>query len=79
MGLRSVLLRIGDRAGIKVTPHALRRTFATLSLRAGMNLIQLQALLGHSSIDMTRRYVELLDEDLLEAHKEHRPVDMYIN
>ena len=38
-GLRSVLLRIGKRAGIHITRHTLRRTFATLSLRAGMNLI----------------------------------------
>ncbi len=77
-GLRSALLRVGERAGVKVTPHALRRTFATLSLRAGMNILQLQALLGHSSLDMTRQYIELLDEDLLEAHKEHGPIDMFI-
>ena len=78
MGLRSALLRIAERAGIKVTPHALRRTFATLSLRAGMNLLQLQALLGHSSLDMTKRYIELLDEDLLEAHNQHGPIDNFL-
>lgn len=44
-----------------------------------MNLIQLQALLGHSSFDMTRRYIELLDEDLLEAHKEHGLIDKFIS
>jgi len=77
-GLRSALLRVGERASVKFTPHALRRTFATLSLRAGMNLLQLQALLGHSSLDMTRRYVELLDEDLLQAHNLHGPIDNYL-
>lgn len=76
-GLRSALLRIGQRANIHITPHALRRTFATLSLKAGMNLIQLQAILGHSSLEMTRQYIQLLDEDLLEAHQHHGPVDSF--
>jgi integrase/recombinase XerD len=74
-GLRSALLRLSQRANIHVTPHALRRTFATLSLRAGMNLLQLQAILGHSSLDMTRQYVHLIDDDLVEAHKAHGPID----
>lgn len=74
-GLRSCLLRIGKRAGIHVSPHILRRTFATLSLRSGMNPLHLQGLLGHSSLEMTRRYVSMVDNDLLEAHKEYGPVD----
>ena len=74
-GLRSILLRISERAGFHITPHTLRRTFATLSLRAGMNLIQLQAMMGHSSLEMTRKYIQMIDEDLIEAHKEHGPID----
>lgn len=74
-GMRSWVLRIGDRAGIKLSPHALRRTFATLALKAGMNVFQLQGLLGHSSLEMTRRYVAMLDEDLIDAHKKHGPID----
>ncbi len=74
-GLRSLLLRVGERADIQLTPHALRRTFATLSLRAGMNVIQLQGLMGHTTLEMTRRYIELLDEDLVKAHQEHGPID----
>jgi integrase/recombinase XerD len=74
-GMRSWVLRIGNRAGIKLSPHALRRTFATLALKAGMNVFQLQGLLGHSSLEMTRRYVAMLDEDLVDAHKKHGPID----
>ena len=37
-GLRTVYRRLSRRTGIHVTPHAMRRTFAILSLRAGMNL-----------------------------------------
>lgn len=77
-GLRSWMLRISERAGIHISPHALRRTFATLSLRAGMNVIQLQGLLGHSTLEMTRHYIEMLDEDLVKAHKEHGPIDYFI-
>ena len=78
-GLRSLLLRLGERAGVHVSPHALRRTFATMSLRAGMNLLHLQGLLGHSTIEMTRRYVQMLDDDLLEAHRVHGPIDNFLS
>jgi len=78
-GLRSLLLRLGERAGVRVTPHALRRTFATMSLGADMNLLHLQGLLGHSTIEMTRRYVQMLDDDLLEAHREHGPIDYLLH
>lgn len=74
-GLRSALLRIEKRVGIHITPHAFRRTFATLSLRVGMNLILLQAMMGHSSLEMTRKYIQMLDEALVEAHKAHGPVE----
>jgi integrase/recombinase XerD len=74
-GLRSLLLRVGKKAGIHLSPHALRRTFATLSLQNGMDIVSLQTLLGHSSLETTRRYIQWLDADLLEAHRLHSPVD----
>ena len=74
-GLRSLFQRLGARGGVKVSPHTLRRTFATMSLRAGMNVLHLQGLLGHSSLEMTQRYVELLEGDLVEAHRAHGPID----
>jgi integrase/recombinase XerD len=60
---------------VHIAPHALRRTFATLALKAGMNPLHLQGLLGHSSLEMTRRYVQMMDEDLVEAHRMYGPVD----
>lgn len=77
-GMRSMLLRIGKRAGIHLSPHMLRRTFATLSLRAGMNPLHLQGLLGHSSLEMTNHYVQMLDDDLQVAHRAFGPVDNHL-
>jgi site-specific recombinase XerD len=57
--------------GIHVTPHALRRTFALVSLRWGLYLLSLWRFLGHSSVEMTSHYVQVLDSDLLKAHRAH--------
>ena len=43
------------------TLHCLRHTFASELLNAGMRLECLQPLLGHSQIEMTRRYARLTD------------------
>jgi len=77
-GFRQVIRRISEKSGIPFSAHDLRRTFATLSLKAGMNVLHLQSLLGHSSLEMTRRYVQLVKDDLSEAHKEHGPIDRFL-
>lgn len=70
-GLRHMMNRIGERAGVHITPHALRRTFATLSLRGGVDVLCLQRLMGHSDLAMTSRYIQMLDVDLVSAHEAH--------
>jgi len=47
--------------------HSYRHTFATDAARFGVNPWRLQAWLGHSSINMTMRYVHHVEEH-------HRPV-----
>lgn len=74
-GLFQLFHRLSLRSGIKFSPHALRRTFCILSLRAGINVLHLQALMGHSSLEMTQHYAQLLDEDILAEHQEHSPID----
>ena len=44
------------------TLHCLRHTFASDLLNAGMHLECVQQVLGHSSIEMTRRYARLTDK-----------------
>ena len=50
------------------TLHCLRHTFASELLNAGMRLECLQQLLGHSDIEMTRRYARLTDNTRKEEY-----------
>jgi site-specific recombinase XerD len=51
------------------TLHAFRHTFAVHYLRKGGSVFHLQKVLGHSTLEMTRRYANLLTEDLQAVHQ----------
>ena len=68
--ITNLLKELGDKTGIKCNAHSFRRTFATESVRNGMNLFHVQSLLGHSSLTMTRIYAEQVNsEDAIKAYK----------
>ena len=61
---RNRFVKYIDKAGLThkgYSLHCLRHTCATELLNAGMPLECVQQLLGHSSIEMTRRYAKLTD------------------
>lgn len=51
------------------TLHAFRHTFAVNYLRRGGSVFHLQKVLGHSSLEMTRRYANLVTTDLQAMHE----------
>lgn len=77
-GVQITIRKIAERAGIKgkTGPHRFRHTFATNALLNGANIFYIQALLGHNTLDMTRRYASSIDSaKAVEAHKSFSPVD----
>jgi site-specific recombinase XerD len=61
---RVVFVKALAKAGLSdrgYTVHCLRHTFASEMLNAGMRLECLQQLLGHTSVNVTRRYARLTD------------------
>jgi len=62
---RLIFQRYLEKAGLMdqaYSLHWLRHTFATELLNVGMRLECLQVLLGHRSIEETRRYARLTDK-----------------
>lgn len=76
LGLKILIKRLGDKAKVRVHPHQLRHTFAIPFLHAGGDVFSLQYLLGHSTLNMTQRYLQSLNaNDAANAHKKFSPLD----
>jgi integrase/recombinase XerD len=55
--------------------HGLRHNFAKLWIVNNGSMAKLQRILGHSSLEMTRRYVKLFGEDLKDEFDKFNPLD----
>ena len=64
-----------DRDVNRTSIHALRHTFAKDWIRNTGDVFRLQKMLGHSTLEMTRRYVNMFSEDLKENFEAYNPLD----
>lgn len=73
--VKQLITRLATRAGISgATVHRFRRTFATMYLRNGGDLITLQRLMGHSDLSTTSVYLQTTTEDLRRSHAAASPL-----
>lgn len=76
-GIQQRIIKYGEMAniqGVRCSCHTFRHTFAKLSVQRGANIFELQAILGHSSMEIVKTYVNLFGSDVRESHKKFSPV-----
>ncbi len=73
--IERIVKKYGILSGIskKISPHALRHTFATHLLGGGADLRSIQELLGHSSLSTTQRYTHTSIEQIMKIYDKTHP------
>lgn len=75
----SLFKRIAKRSGIpRLHVHLLRHTFATNFLIGGGDSLTLQKILGHETLEMTRRYVDQVASQVTVLNERYSPIDRLI-
>ncbi len=68
-GIFQRIQKLGKRAGVDASPHALRRRFVTYHLNRGENPKKVQRACGHSTIQVTMMYDQTSEQDVVESMK----------
>lgn len=59
----------------RLHPHLCRHTLATRYLINGGDVFSLQQILGHTTLEMVRRYVNLASAHVAVQHRKFSPMD----
>lgn len=74
--LQNSIQKYNHKRGVtKTSVHAFRHTFAKKWVMNGGDIFRLQQMLGHSSLDMVKKYVAMFREDLKKDFDEFSPLD----
>ena len=79
--IKLIFARLAKRAGIpRLHIHLLRHTFATRYLLNGGDVFSLQQILGHTTLEMTRKYVDMVALEMTVKQKRFSAMDrMFLN
>lgn len=75
-GIYRCLQKWGEIAGVKLSVHQIRHSYATHALRRGIDLEHIQRQLGHSDISTTAIYLAAEDAARRAAHQTRAPGDI---
>jgi integrase/recombinase XerC/integrase/recombinase XerD len=76
--IKLVFSRISHKANVpRLHAHLCRHTFATRYVSSGGNIFALQLILGHSSLEMVKRYVSLSSSNIAIQHQKYSPLDCF--
>jgi site-specific recombinase XerD len=71
-----MIKRLARKSGVeRLHPHLCRHTFATNYLINGGDVFTLQQILGHTTLEMVRRYVNLASAHVMVQHRKFSPMD----
>ena len=78
--LQGAIRRYNLSRGVsKTSLHLFRHTFAKNYILAGGGMVQLQSILGHSTLDMTRKDVNLYGNDIVKDFERLNPLNNILN
>lgn len=78
--LRQAIAKYNQRRGVmKTGVHLFRHTFAKKWIQNGGNIFSLQKILGHSSLEMVKEYVNMFSDDIRRDYDKFNPLDDFTN